>query len=291
MGKEVFRITRKSGVGKPTFVTSIQKSASLSLVFITIHTNGSVLPKKLYNVETTAYIDNANGCASQIRLVTRAAVVVAIFVAWTGAAIAEQRQRMLSFEVPARDLPAMRAFTNQIAALSPRADPQEASLLAQCVYSTASRLRQEYGIVGPPSFVTSLFNNFLINSGITKRGLCFQWAEDMLAALDALKLTSLELHWAEARAGTMRENNAIVVTAKGEPFHSGIVVDCWRHSGRVHWSSVAADHFFPWVENSAYTRFVRARWALAIKRQLAFQVRKEAKEKPASSAGFSAKPH
>jgi hypothetical protein len=171
----------------------------------------------------------------------------------------------------------MRALATQTTALSPTVNPQEASQLAQCVYSTASRLRREYGVVGPPSFVNSLFNNFLVNSGIRKRGLCFQWSEDMLAALDALKLASLELHWGEARAGTIRENNAIIVTAKGKSFQSGIVLDCWRHSGRVHWSSVAADHFFPWKENAAYARFVRARSPAAMKGQLAFQARNEAK--------------
>jgi len=211
--------------------------------------------------------------------------VVTIFVAWSNVVIAER------FEVPRRDLPAMRALATQTAALSPTVDPQEASQLAHCVYTTASRLRQEYGVVGPPLFVNSLFNNFLVNTGIRKRGLCFQWSEDMLASLDALKLSTLELHWGEARAGTMRENNAIVVTGKGEPFSSGIVLDCWRHSGQVHWSSVAADHFFTWKENAAYAHFVRARSAGAIKRQLAFQTRNEAKEKRASNAGFSAKAH
>jgi hypothetical protein len=210
---------------------------------------------------------------------------------WTSIVLAGQKQRILSFEIPKRDLPAMRALANQLNALSSRGDPQEANLLAQCVYSTASRLRQEYGVFGPPLFVNSLFNNFLVNTGIRKRGLCFQWSEDMLASLDALKLTSLELHWGEARAGTMRENNAIVATAKGEPFRSGIVLDCWRHSGRVHWSSVASDHFFPWKENAAYARFVRARSAVAIKHQIAFQTRNQAKEKPASSAGFSGRAH
>ncbi len=89
----------------------------------------------------------------------------------------------------------------------------------------------------------------------------------------------------------MRENNAIVVTAKGKPFQSGIVLDCWRHSGRVHWSSVTGDHFFPWKENLAYARFVRARSAGTIKGQLAFHTRNKAKEEPPSSAEFSAKAH
>jgi hypothetical protein len=230
-------------------------------------------------------------CVSQVFSLTRAVMLAAILTGWTSIVLAGQKERTLSFEIPKRDLPAMRALTNQVNALSPRVDPREANLLAQCVYSTANRLRREYGVVGPPLFVNSLFNNFLVNTGIRKRGLCFQWSEDMLASLDALKLTSLELHWGEARAGTMRENNAVVVTAKGEAFENGIVLDCWRHSGRVHWSSVASDHFFPWRENAIYARFVRARSKTPIKHRVAFQMRDEAKEKPASSDGFSAKAH
>src|SRR5207247_5066632 len=65
--------------------------------------------------------------------------------------------------------------------------------------------------------------------GLKKRGYCYQWSEDLLIALDALKLTSLELRWGESNPGNWRENNCIVVTAKGRPFRSGIMLDCWRH--------------------------------------------------------------
>ena len=241
--------------------------------------------------QTMSAAPRTGRCASQIFSLTSAVVLAAILTGWTSIILAGQKQHTLSFEIPKRDLPSMRALTNQINALSPRVDPREANLLAQCVYFTANRLRREYGVIGPPLFVNSLFNNFLVNTGIRKRGLCFQWSEDMLASLDALKLTSLELHWGEARAGTARENNAIVVTAKGAAFENGIVIDCWRHSGRVHWSSVAADHFFPWRENAAYARFIRARSKAPIKHRIAFHMRKEAKEKSAGSAGFSAKAH
>src|SRR5207244_8081585 len=42
---------------------------------------------------------------------------------------------------------------------------------------------------------------------------------------------------------------------KVAPVQSWIVLDCCQRIGRVHWSSVASDHFFPWVENAAYARF------------------------------------
>jgi hypothetical protein len=118
-------------------------------------------------------------------------------------------------------------------------------------------------IGGPPSF-----QNFLVNLGIRKRGLCFQWAEDLLAQLDALKVTTLELHWAEAYAGNWREHNCVVVTAKGQPFRDGILLDCWRHSGHLFWSAVATDNY-PWIEDSRYAGIARRRFAAKRKSRLA----------------------
>ncbi len=140
-----------------------------------------------------------------------------------------------------------------IAALAPNVHPQDAERVATSAYAAADQLRRDYRVVGPP-----LFHNFLVNTGIRKRGLCFQWAEDLLARLDSLKLSSVEFHWGEARAGTLREHNCVVVTARGQPFNSGIVLDCWRHSGRLYWTPLAADHY-PWIEDSAYAQVARAK--------------------------------
>lgn len=145
------------------------------------------------------------------------------------------------------------ALGSSIAALAPQVRRSEARQVADSAYLAAAQLRRDYEVIGPP-----LFHNFLVNAGIRKRGLCFQWAEDLLARLDALKLTSLQLHWGEARAGTWREHNCVVVTAKGQPFRSGIVLDCWRHAGRLYWGALARDHY-PWVEGAAYAQVARAR--------------------------------
>ena len=131
--------------------------------------------------------------------------------------------------------------------------------MAECAYATVSKLRREYRM-----FATPIFNNFLIYHGLRKRGYCYQWSEDLLIALDRLKLTSLELHWGEANPGNWRENNCIVVTAKGQPFNRGIMLECWRHLGHLYFGPVAAaaaNNFDPYVENSAYARFVLAKSA------------------------------
>jgi hypothetical protein len=109
-------------------------------------------------------------------------------------------------------------------------------------------------------FGTPIFNNFLIYHGLRKRGYCYQWSEDLLIAIDALRLKSLELHWGEYDPNTWRENNCIVVTAKGQPFKRGIMLECWRHLGHLYFGPVVSDWEL-YVENSAYARRVRERAA------------------------------
>ena len=141
-------------------------------------------------------------------------------------------------------------------------------------YATAEHFRHDYGVIGgPPSL-----QNVLVNLGMRKRGLCFQWAEDLLVRLDALKLTTLELHWAEAYAGTWRERNCVVVTAKDQPFQQGIILDCWRHSGHLCWSALETDHY-PWVEDSKYAGIARRKFAVQRKSGLAQEQPVAANEK------------
>jgi hypothetical protein len=201
------------------------------------------------------------------RLLRLSAIAAGISTLWTSVANAEQEQRTATLQVASGDLAAANAFTKQIVALSPRVRTEEAARLAECAYITVSQLRRQYRMFGTP-----IFNNFLVYHGIRKRGYCFQWAEDLLVALDALKLNSLELHWGESNVGNWRENNCIVVTAKGQPFNRGIVLDCWRHFGHLRWNAVTADEDL-YVENKAYAQFVRVRSAAATNRHFAFQTK------------------
>src|SRR6266852_2458994 len=124
-------------------------------------------------------------------------------------------------------------------------------------------------------------NNLPIYHGFRKRGHFYQWSEDLLIALDALKLANLELHWDEAHAGNWQENNCIVVTAKGQPFNRGITLDCWRHLGHLRCGPVLSE-VDSYVENIAYSRFVRARSApnpFEVNHPVAFQTSVVAKGK------------
>ena len=216
----------------------------------------------------------------QRQSVRRIAGIIAIFaLCATGFANASQQPQELSslFQMPRSDLDKAEALADQLAALSPRVDRNEAKLLADGAYATASQLRRQYRMFGTP-----IFNNFLIYHGLRKRGYCYQWSEDLLVALDALQLKSLELHWGEANPGNWRENNCLVVTAKGQSFRSGIVLDCWRHLGHLYFRPVGSDPD-PYVENRAYARFVLSRSAAqnasGLNHRVAFQGRAEASGK------------
>ena len=179
--------------------------------------------------------------------------IIAAF-AVSGAVVKAEQQRQ-HFEVPAKDVAKAEELANQLAALSRRVDPKEATLVAQCAFSTVAKLRQEYRMFGTP-----IFNNFLVYHGWRKRGYCYQWTEDLLLALDTLKLKTLELHWGDAYRDTWRENNCVVVTAKGQPFEGGMILECWRHFGHLRWNLVPSDQD-RYYENIKWAERVRARAA------------------------------
>lgn len=125
--------------------------------------------------------------------------------------------------------------------LDPSVDASEAALAAETACSYSAELGREYRVVWPP-----IWHNFLVNIGLRKRGLCYQWADDLSAKLETLHLCTLELHRGVARLDTPREHSSVVLTAWGQPFDQGIVLDAWRHSGRLYWAGVKQDKY-PWI--------------------------------------------
>jgi hypothetical protein len=138
------------------------------------------------------------------------------------------------------------ALRTRIAALSPTVSPDEARRVADTAYMTGVELRREWHVMWLPGL-----QNLLVNMGARKGGLCFQWATELLIRLDALKLQSVELHWAESLANTSGEHNVIVVTARGQPFEKGILLDNWRYSGHLVWTQVPMDPEYHWKENKS----------------------------------------
>lgn len=115
---------------------------------------------------------------------------------------------------------------------------KESLRLAQTILTTAVMLSQEYRVQPP-----ALWHNFLVNAGIRERGLCCHWTQDLLREIDALQLQQYHAVWAVSRHGTWREHSSVVITASGQRFESGLVLDAWRNAGDLYWAPVAADDY------------------------------------------------
>jgi hypothetical protein len=130
----------------------------------------------------------------------------------------------------------------EILALGEEVDPHEAALLADTAVRHGMVLARSYRMVRPIEI-----HNTLVNFGLRKRGLCYQTAEDMYVRLRGLGLKSLQLHWGVSHKGDLwLEHSGVIVTARGRPFGEGLVLDAWRHSGRLRWAKVGQDRY-PWV--------------------------------------------
>ena len=133
-------------------------------------------------------------------------------------------------------------LAGRLQCLGPSVSPDEATLTAETAHAYSLQLTKEYRVVRP-----AILHNVLVNLGLRQRGLCFQWADDLSAKLQSLNLETLQLHRGVARLETRREHSSVVLTAPGQRFVSGIVLDAWRHSGRLYWGDLTADKY-PWIE-------------------------------------------
>lgn len=126
-------------------------------------------------------------------------------------------------------------------ALSETVDKTEAMMVAETAVRESAVLAEEYQLVRP-----AVAHNLLVALGIKDRGLCYHWTEDLVKRLQKLDLKSLQLYWGVAHRGSeLREHNCVVVTAKGQGFFKGIVLDPWRNSGKLFWARVTKDSY-PW---------------------------------------------
>ncbi len=126
--------------------------------------------------------------------------------------------------------------------LSHRVDDKEAFLIADTAVRFSMVLANRYELVRPP-----LWHNHLVNTGKKKRGLCFHWTQDLIRRLLKVDQKSFDLHCGIAYPDSLWgiTHSSVIISAKGQSFEKGIVLDPWRNSGRLYWTSVKEDRY-PW---------------------------------------------
>ena len=127
--------------------------------------------------------------------------------------------------------------------LGPHIDPLEAANVAGSAVNYSLELAEEYKLTSQP-----VLHNVMVNYGLRPRGLCIHFAEDILRMLLAKNLRTFDVYWGVAYP-TERfrlEHSSAVVTAKGQPFESGVLLDGWRNSGKLYFVRVPEDKRYKW---------------------------------------------
>jgi hypothetical protein len=130
----------------------------------------------------------------------------------------------------------------ELQALGPAVMEEDAARLASGLLLHNQELSAEYRMSG-----SSNLHNIQVNLGLRERGLCWHFAVDLLDYARSLDLRSFDYYWAVAHAGyAFKEHSVLVVTARGLPFESGLVIDGWRKPWHLTWVPVKEDSLYPW---------------------------------------------
>ena len=130
-----------------------------------------------------------------------------------------------------------------IVGLSPSVSKNEALDFSTSSINYSLKLSNEYQAISSP-----WLQNTLVNIGIKKRGLCYEWAEDLLKYLVNRHYETLEFHAVGANIGYMNEHNALSVSAKGMGIENSILLDAWRNSGDLYFQKIQEDKKYEWRE-------------------------------------------
>ena len=130
-----------------------------------------------------------------------------------------------------------------IRALGPDVDPAEADRAARVAYRETETLARAYQITDPP-----IIHNTKVNMGLKPRGLCWHWARDLEDRLKAEGFETLEMHRAIADPDNVfrLEHSTAIISARGDPFDAGLVLDPWRKGGQLTWVPVTEDTMYDW---------------------------------------------
>jgi len=133
-------------------------------------------------------------------------------------------------------------LSHDLQQLSPKVSATEANRLATTAIEESAKLSADF-----KPFIHPWMNNGLVNTGLRQRGLCYQWRDDLFPHLFRLNLKTMDLHLVASKRDTWMEHHGIIVTAKGQRFEDGMVIDPWRHGGRLWWGLRKDDKKHPWL--------------------------------------------
>ena len=118
----------------------------------------------------------------------------------------------------------------------------EAMKLSRDIFEHTDKLTKVFNMTSPP-----LWHNFLVNTGIREKGLCYHWSDALYVYLSQKNYPSFEFHLMGANIGEYwYEHNVLVVIEKDGKVEEGIIIDPWRDSGNLYFSKLNEDTQYHW---------------------------------------------
>ena len=119
---------------------------------------------------------------------------------------------------------------------------EEALQLSQDIFWKTEDLRKEFDRTSNP-----FWHNFLVNTGMREKGLCYHWSDALYAYLSAKDYPSFEFHLMGANIGEYwSEHNVLIVVGKDKDMKEGIIIDPWRDSKKLYFSKAIDDTDYVW---------------------------------------------
>ncbi len=134
------------------------------------------------------------------------------------------------------------ALSDLLRTLDRTMSKKETLQLSKDIFQKTNLLTEEFAMTYPPQY-----HNFLVNIGLKKKGLCYQWADALYAYFQQKPYHSFIFHLMGANIGEYwKEHNVMAIAVKNVPMQEWIVIDPWRNPGKLYFSKVKDDHMYHW---------------------------------------------
>jgi len=119
---------------------------------------------------------------------------------------------------------------------------EEVEKLSKEIILETAKLRQKFDPVSEPHV-----NNFLINVGVKREGLCYEWSDALYVHFSKQHYPHFSFHLLVADKGKyFSEHNVMAVSAKEGKVMDGVIIDPWRKPGSLYVSRVKDDKAYVW---------------------------------------------
>ena len=127
-------------------------------------------------------------------------------------------------------------------AMDTNVSQKEAKRLSKDIISFSTKLKQKYQPIIEPHF-----NNFLVNIGLKKHGLCYEWSDALYLHFTTKHYQSFRFHLVVSNQGKYwSEHNAFAITNSRDEISKGIIVDLWRDIDDIYINYISKDTSYQW---------------------------------------------